>query len=66
MRHKSRVAWEDIPLILSIKDLCEILEIGTATAYALVNQEGFPKVQIGKSNKIYRDSLRKWLEVGTK
>ncbi|MBP2641031.1 MAG: hypothetical protein H6Q66_1982 [Firmicutes bacterium] len=66
MRHKSRVVWEDIPLILSIKDLCEILEIGTATAYALVNQEGFPKVQIGKSNKIYRDSLRKWLEVGTK
>lgn len=40
--------------VMTVKELCEILEIGKPAAYALCHREDFPAIKIGKSFKIPR------------
>lgn len=47
---------------LTMTDLQERLHIGRNTAYKLVKQPDFPKVQIGKKYIIPEDMLGKYLE----
>ena len=47
--------------ILTVKDVKEILGCGINQAYALVNQEDFPKVKIGRKICIPEDEFEKWI-----
>ena len=47
--------------ILTVKDIKEILGCGINQAYALVNQEDFPKVKIGKRMYIPEAEFEKWM-----
>jgi excisionase family DNA binding protein len=54
--------WDEVPLLLSVKDVANILGIGQATAYSLVNSGTLPRVKIGKNYKVSKGLLRQWLE----
>jgi len=54
--------WDSFPIMLSVKDVAQLLGVGQAKAYALLNQEGFPQVRLGKMRKVSRDALKKWIE----
>ena len=54
--------WSQLPLILSIPEVAKILGVGSYTAYALVNQKGFPVIRLGRKLKVPRDKLRAWIE----
>lgn len=56
--------WESLPVLLSVKDVASLLGLGKARTYALLAQEDFPKVKIGKTFKVYPASLKRWLEEG--
>ena len=47
--------------ILTVKDLCEILDIGKNTAYNLLKSGEIKSVKIGKIYKIPKDYLIKYL-----
>ena len=47
--------------ILTVKDLCEILDIGKNTAYRLLKSGEIRSVKIGKVYKIPKDFLIKYL-----
>lgn len=46
---------------LSVNELSEYLGIGRATAYELVNSDGFPSFRIGKKILINVDALHQWI-----
>ena len=54
--------WADMPMVLTVEEVCAILGIGQSKAYRLMSEPGFPMVKIGKTYKIYRDGLRRYLE----
>lgn len=54
---------EDYPIVLTVKEVMEILGIGKRKAYELMDQPGFPCVKIGeKLKRVNRDAFFRWLE----
>jgi len=52
----------DLPLVLKIPDLMRVLSISRTLAYEVIHRQGFPAVRIGRTVRIPRDALMKWLE----
>ncbi len=48
-------------MLLTVKDLQEILNIGRDTAYALMRSKSFPSIKIGCRYFVTREELEKWL-----
>jgi excisionase family DNA binding protein len=53
---------EDYPLILTVKDIQEILGIGKRVAYELMERNDFPMVRIGRLKRVNRDSFFNWID----
>lgn len=49
-------------VMLTVKDIQEILHIGRDTAYRLVRSNGFPSIIIGRSIRIPEDEFNRWIE----
>ena len=52
----------DLPLVLKIPDLMRVLSISRTLANEVIHRQGFPAVRIGRTVRIPRDALMKWLE----
>ena len=50
------------PDILSVKQLCELLEIGRNSAYKLLQRGEIKSVRIGKLYRIEKSEVRKYAE----
>ena len=59
-------SYDDLPLMLSVPDLTEVLGISRAGAYELVKSEGFPTLHIGNRILIPKDELIAWIKRSTK
>ncbi len=46
---------------LTVKEMQEILKIGTNSAYNLVHSKAFPVIKIGQSYRIPREPFYAWL-----
>ena len=53
--------YDDLPLMLSVPDLTEVLGISRAGAYELVKSEGFPSLHIGSRILIPKEELIAWI-----
>ena len=53
---------KDHPLLLTVPQTAELLQIGRDTAYQLTHREGFPAIRIGRSVRINRNLLQDWLD----
>ena len=51
--------------VLTVPEVGRILNIGRASAYALVRQEGFPVIQIGRQLRVPEDALYRWMSSQT-
>ncbi len=56
---------EDLPLVMSVKDVTRSLGISTSNAYALFNRADFPTIRINRRKLVSRDNFFKWLELQT-
>jgi excisionase family DNA binding protein len=52
---------EEFPAVLTVADVQKILRIGRCAAYEIVNTPGFPAKRIGRTIRIPRKALEKWL-----
>jgi predicted DNA-binding transcriptional regulator AlpA len=52
---------DQYPLILKVGDIQEILGIGKAAAYSLMDQKGFPCTKIGRLKRVPRDQFFEWI-----
>lgn len=54
-------AYDQLPLILTVDNLAEVLGIARVNAYSLVHQNGFPKIVINRRILIPKQSFLEWI-----
>ena len=54
-------SFDELPLMLSVPDVAEVLGISHAGAYELVHAEDFPKLRIGSRIVVPKEELREWI-----
>lgn len=59
-------SYEDMPAVLTAKELAAALRISRSGAYALMAKEGFPSVSVGKRLVVPKALFVKWLETEAK
>ena len=59
-------SYDELPLMLNMKQLSDLLGISDASAYELVWEEDFPSLRIGKRIVIPKAELRRWISAHTK
>lgn len=54
--------YDELPLMLSVPQVAEILGIGRAHAYELVKSKGFPSINIGNRIIVPKDEFVLWIK----
>lgn len=49
--------------LLTVLDMAKLLKISRSKAYSLTKQKDFPIIKIGKSIRIIKNELYKWLHI---
>ena len=62
MRESKFKNYMDLPLMLSVPEVGEVLGISRAGAYELVRSKGFPKVKIGNRIVVPKEKFIRWIE----
>ena len=65
MRTNKYKNYEDLPLMLSVPEVSEVLGISRAGAYELVRSDGFPHIKIGNRVVVPRDKFIAWIDENT-
>ena len=61
MKRNKFKSYDDLPLMLSVPDLTDVLGISRASAYELVKSKGFPALYIGNRIVIPKEELIAWI-----
>lgn len=61
---KRATDYDDLPLILDVSHIQQIMGISKVSAYALVYSEGFPLIRRGRLIKVSKRAFFEWLEGG--
>jgi excisionase family DNA binding protein len=55
--------WSNVPEVLQVNELAEILNVSRWTAYELCRRPDFPAVRIGRRILVRKDQLQAWLDL---
>ena len=65
MKEKMKpTSYEELPLVLDMKDIQKLLGISRTAAYKLVHTEGFPAFRSGSNIKVSKQALFNWMAKG--
>jgi excisionase family DNA binding protein len=56
---------QDLPAVLKMAQLQQLLGISRPKAYDLAKRRGFPVVRFGRALRVPRDALMRWLDEQT-
>ncbi len=59
---KTYTSYDELPAVLTAKELAAILRISRSSAYLLMAKEGFPSVSVGKRRIVPKSLFISWLE----
>lgn len=62
MNESKYKSYDDLPLMLSVPEVAEVLGIGRAHAYELVKAKGFPSITIGMRIIVPKDEFIVWIK----
>ena len=65
MKRNKFKSYDDLPLMLSVLELTDVLGISRASAYELVKIKGFPALHIGNRILIPKEELIAWIRRST-
>ena len=65
MKEATYKSYDELPLMLSVPDLTDVLGISRAGAYELVKSKGFPALHIGNRIVIPKEELIAWIRRNT-
>lgn len=57
--------YDDLPLILSVNHIAEILQVSKRVAHEIMNDKDFPLLRIRRCKRVSRDKFFEWLEKQT-
>lgn len=59
--------YDELPLLLSVKQLVDLMGVSDSTIYELIrDEEDFPVLRIGKRIVVPKEEPRKWISAHTK
>lgn len=53
--------WDNLPDLLTLKELQEFLQIGRNTALEYCHNPSFPSIKIGRKWRIPKEQLKEWI-----
>lgn len=62
MNHEDYKSYDDLPLMLSVKELSAVLGISRTSAYELVHTKEIPSVKAGSRILVPKVKLIEWIE----
>lgn len=66
MKESVFTSYDQLPLLLNVKQLATLLGVSDSSVYELIEEEDFPSLRIGKRIVIPKEELRKWITSHTK
>ena len=58
-------SYGELPLMLTVADVADVLGIGLAHAYEVVRRQDFPTITLGSCIIVPRDKFIRWIEEKT-
>ena len=58
--------YDELPLLLRVKQLADLMGVSDSSIYELIQEADFPSLQIGKRIVVPKEELRKWITAHTK
>lgn len=58
--------YDELPLLLSVKQLVDLMGVSESSIYELIQEDDFPSLRIGKRVVVPNEELRKWITAHTK
>jgi len=55
-------SFDELPLVLTVRDVSAVMGISRVGAYDLTHSDGFPTIRIGRRIAIPKAEFIKWLE----
>lgn len=59
---QARNSFDELPLVLTVSDVAEVMGISRVGAYELARSRGFPSIRIGRRITVPKTEFIKWLE----
>ena len=59
-------SYDELPLLLNVKQLADLLGVSDSSVYELIQEDGIPSLRIGKRIVIPKEELREWISARTK
>lgn len=66
MKKSIYTSYDELPLLLNVKQLADLLGVSDSSVYELIQEDGFPSLRIGKRIVIPKEELREWISTRTK
>ena len=66
MKKSVFTSYDELPLLLNVKQLAELLGVSDSSVYELIQEDDFPSLRIGKRIVIPKEELRQWISAHTK
>ena len=66
MKKSVFTSYDELPLLLNVKQLADLLGVSDSSVYELIQEDGFPSLHIGKRIVIPKEELRVWISARTK
>lgn len=54
-------SWDELGLMLNVKQVAQVLGISRAASYQLFHSTGFPVIYVGKRMLVPKEALREWI-----
>jgi excisionase family DNA binding protein len=55
-------SWDDLPVTLTVREVCQVLRLSRNAVYELVRTNGIPHTHLGRAIRVSRDALRQHIE----
>ena len=65
MKQSIYKSYDELPLMLSVKELATVLGVSRTSAYELTKAKNFPSIRIGSRVVIPKDKFIKCIEIQT-
>ena len=59
-------SYDELPLLLNVKQLADLLGVSDSSVYELIQEDDFPSLRIGKRIVIPKEELREWITARAK
>ena len=66
LRDALDTSYDELPLLLNVKQLVDLMGVSDSSIYELIQEDDFPSLRIGKRIVVPKEELRKWIAAHTK